>query len=692
MSEQIETPRNEHAAGGISPQLRELLHRHEQLCTELELLPQSAAGDYAAELDRLTEAYRALPALPPEYAEILERRFSDAVDAAHRAAAAAEERRRQLQERCELAGKLSGELDQLAAAGELLTLDEVRNLERRWNECVKDLPAGMVDLDSFTARLTPLREKLEAEAAADAVRSEQVLKLAAELTELAAGEDMELLRERKAAIEAEFAAIERVPKAAADRYNDAHRKAAARLGQHYETLDLARWESYTHKLDLCAELDKLAVVEDAELPKAARRLQEIREKWKTLGAVPKVKADEINPRYLELTRALQHRVDEHFAHLRQLHKQAAAEKQQMVDKAAAMADSTEWNATAAAFKELQAQWKNVPHAGAAEKGLYTAFRAAADRFFNARSAYFAERNRRFDEIAERKLALIAEAEALTDHSAETVRRAKQLRSDFQAAGPAGRREPELTGRFNAALDKFFSGRREEFAERERKSRELVAELEALAADPKEPGATEARAREIRARLRELACRNTYELEQQAFEKLDRSLGALRKRALTDKLALLRETARAAAALVDRFRAGGAIAPEEIGIDHAGLFSKLNAGLQLLPAASSGDAKAKERLEKLLHQAEKEHDRICSALEKLVGVEPPAAEKADDAASLAAELTAAIAGNFAAGAVKAQEKPVDPKQLLAEYLNAGLLGSAALEESLERFDRAYGQLR
>ena len=37
-----------------------------------------------------------------------------------------------------------------------------------------------------------------------------------------------------------------------------------------------------------------------------------------------------------------------------------------------------------------------------------------------------------------------------------MRRAKQLRTDFQAAGPAGRREPELTGRFNAALDKFFS--------------------------------------------------------------------------------------------------------------------------------------------------------------------------------------------------------------------------------------------
>ncbi len=692
MSEQIENPRNEHAsAGGISPQLRELLHRHEQLCAELEQLPQSTAGDYAAELARLSEAFRALPELPPEYAEILNRRFSDAVEAANRAAEAALARRKLLEERCEIAAKLSTELDRLAAAGDLLTLSEVQNLERRWSECVKEIPAGMIDLDSFAARLAPLREKLEAEAAAEAVRSEQVLKLAAELAELTAGENMDLLRDRKAAIETEFAAIERVPKAAFDRYNEAHRKAATKLAQHYETLDLARWESYTHKLDLCAELDKLAIVPDADLPKAARLLREIREKWKALGAVPKVKSDEINPRYLELTRALQHRVDEYFAGQRQLHKQAAADKQALVEKAAALADSTEWNATAAAIKELQAQWKAVPHAGAAEKGLFTAFRAAADRFFNARSAYFEERNKYYDGIAERKLALIAEAEALGDHSGEAVRRAKQLRADFQAAGPAGRREPELSGRFNTALDKFFSGRREEFAGREKRSRELVAEIEAFAADFREPGAVEARVREIRSELRELACRSTYELEQKAFDKLDRAAGAARRRVLSDKLSLFKQAARAAAPLLDRCNAGEVVAAEEIEIEHAALFPKLNSALQLIPAASAGDGKAKERLEKLLHQAAKEHDRICSALEKLVGVEP-VAEKKDDAASLAAELAAAIAGNFAAGAAKAQEKAVDPKQLLAEYLNAGLLDSAALEASFERFDRAGGQLR
>ena len=60
------------------------------------------------------------------------------------------------------------------------------------------------------------------------------------------------------------------------------------------------------------------------LPKAAKKLQELREKWKALGAVPKVKADEINPRYLNATRLLQHRVDEYFAQLRQTQNSAYA--------------------------------------------------------------------------------------------------------------------------------------------------------------------------------------------------------------------------------------------------------------------------------------------------------------------------------------------------------------------------------
>ena len=68
------------------------------------------------------------------------------------------------------------------------------------------------------------------------------------------------------------------------------------------------------------------------------------------------------------------------------------------------------------------------------------------------------------------------------------------------------------------------------------------------------------------------------------------------------------------------------------------------------------------------------------------------EEAAPALDLAAELQAAIAGNFAKSSARAVEKVVDPKQLLSEYLNTGLVDAETLERSFERFDNAYGKLR
>ena len=128
-----------------------------------------------------------------------------------------------------------------------------------------------------------------------------MFKLADELKSLTEAEDIAPLHDRKPEIEKAYAELGKVPHAAAMRYQDAHRKASTRLAQHYETLDLARWESYTLKLDLCSELERLNAVADAELGKAAKTLNELRDKWKSLGSVPKEKNDEINPVYLELS-------------------------------------------------------------------------------------------------------------------------------------------------------------------------------------------------------------------------------------------------------------------------------------------------------------------------------------------------------------------------------------------------------
>ena len=696
MSEQIENPRA--ASGGMSDVLREQLHRREEVCCKLEALPQSAAEDYPAQLEALRTEWKSLPEIPPEYAEILDKRFAAAEKAAENGAAEAEQRRRAHLAKINESAELHQKLDALLAAGELVTPAEVEALGKKWEACTAGLTPEESASEAFLAKFIPLRERMEAEQAAENARSEVVAKLTEELIALTAGEDMNLLKERKTAIETEYASLEKVAKAAADKYNDAHRKAAAKLAQHYETLDLARWESFTLKQDLCNELDRLVELPEAELPKAARRLQELREKWKQLGAVPKAKADEINPRYLEATRKLQHRVDEYYAHLRQQHKQAAAAKQELCEKAAALADSTEWNATAAAFKELQAAWKAIPGAGAQEKALFTAFRASADKFFNARSAWFDERNAKFEAIAETKRKLIAEAEQLAGESGESpaaVQRARQLRSEFMAAGRAGRAEQELSEKFNAALDKFFSGRREVFAGREEQSKKLIAEIDELAAHITDAAAADSRYRAIRRELKELGCRKTFQQEIKAGEKFEAAITSARTRVLADKLTLAKDIARSLASAWDEVKAGTPLEEGRLAIEHLDRFPKLAAAAALIGQAAAGDEKAKEKLAKSFENTAAERKRIIAELEKLVGIESKEEPKpaADDALALAAELTAAIAGNFAvSSAHESRPKSADPKQLLSEFTNAGLLESDALEASFERFDNAYSKIR
>ena len=116
-----------------------------------------------------------------------------------------------------------------------------------------------------------------------------------------------------------------------------------------------------------------------------------------------------------------------------------------------------------------------------------------------------------------------------------------------------------------------------------------------------------------------------------------------------------------------------------------MFPKLAGAAKLISAALTGDAKAAEKLNRQISAARQEHDRICTALEKISGGQESGEE------NLAAALQAAIMGNFAKDEAKAAAQAVDPNKLASEYLNAGLLPSEELEVSYQRFDAAMSRI-
>jgi len=657
MSEIPERETPEQAGTGMPDELRERLHLREAVCAELEALPGNGrCSDCEGEISRLTEKYNSMPEIPPEYGELIDKRFAQAAERFRNSCA------------------LDTEVQRLVDAGELVTLHEIEALEKKF----LSFHAGSeLRAAEIAALFGAVKNSLTAEAAeSDRLRSESD-RLTEELKELTAGENIEALKERKAAIDAEYAALGAVPQDAARRFTDASRRASAKLSRHYETLDFARWESYTLKLDICSELEKLSIVPEKELSNASRRLHELRERWKTLGSVPKEKNDEINPRYLELTRSLQRRVDEFFAARRQEQKAAVAAKEELIAEAEKLANSTNWGITSGAFRDLQAKWKEIPRAGAAENALFTRFRAAAGTFFDARNAHFAERDRKFQESVAAKKALIAEAETMTD-----PRRARSLREEFRRLPSAGRKEHELFLALDAALEKFFAARRESFAGKEKESRELIAEVEQLAAAP---GASLSRIREIRRRLDELNTRSTAAAEKSAFAAFDRALSAERAKETGEKYLIYREVVTLLAERYDSWKAAGEV--PETPVDGVEAFSRPSQFVTLLNAAAGGDAKAAEKVEKSVNAARAEYESLLSDLEALAGI----GTGNDAPLSLAAELEAAIMGNFAKAEARAAEKKADPTELRQRFLNAGVVPAAEFSEFCRRFDAASGEI-
>jgi len=102
-----------------------------------------------------------------------------------------------------------------------------------------------------------------------------------------------------------------------------------------------------------------------------------------------------------------------FAELEQRNSSAKAAKEKLVADAERLQHSTDWGATAGAFRDLMAQWKLAGRASRSDDdALWARFRAAQDAFFASRDAQNAATDEEYRANLEVKEALLVEAEAL----------------------------------------------------------------------------------------------------------------------------------------------------------------------------------------------------------------------------------------------------------------------------------------
>jgi hypothetical protein len=221
--------------------------------------------------------------------------------------------------------------------------------------------------------------------------------------------------------------------------------------------EVARTEALARKTALVEEAEKIAA-ESTGWKSAGDRLKEILDEWKTVRGVDKKSDGELWKRFAAARDGFTRRRGAHFATLDGQRKQAQTAKEELVQEAESLADSTEWAATATRLKELMTEWKAAPRAAKdAEQRLWERFRAAQDAFFTRRSETFSARDAEYKGNLDRKQALLAEVEAL-DVEADPRAAQNKLRDAQAAWHDAGRVPREassgLDRRWRAAEDRI----------------------------------------------------------------------------------------------------------------------------------------------------------------------------------------------------------------------------------------------
>ncbi|WP_113699660.1 DUF349 domain-containing protein [Nonomuraea lactucae] len=217
----------------------------------------------------------------------------------------------------------------------------------------------------------------------------------------------------------------------------AHRREEVKAAREH-----ARAEARAVKERIVAEAERIAD-ETTHWKSGGERLRQLVEEWKAADRIDRVTEAALWKRLSAARTAFAKRRKVYFAGLDEQREGVRAAKERIVAEAEAIADSTDWGATAAAYRELMQRWKSAGRASReAEDELWARFKGAQDRFFQARSAVFAERDASLAANAEVKELLLTEAEKILPVTDVRTARAalRHLVERWEAAGPVPREQ------------------------------------------------------------------------------------------------------------------------------------------------------------------------------------------------------------------------------------------------------------
>ena len=301
-------------------------------------------------------------------------------------------------------------------------------------------------------------------------------------------------------LQQEWKDIKLVP---AEKANELWRNYQLYVEQYYDLLKLnneAREYDFKKNLEikthLCEAAEKLA--DESDVISAFHQLQKLHQEYRETGPVAKELREEMWTRFKAASTVINKRHQQHFEELRSKEEDNLAKKTALCEKVEEIAkeevkNAGDWDKKTKEIIAIQAEWKTIGFAPQKMNvKIFERFRSACDDFFSRKAEFFKDLKQKFSENAEKKKALVEQAQALQDSTdwKATSDKLVALQKEWKTIGMVPKKlGDKLWNDFLTACNHFFDARNsanagtrtEERANLEKK-RDIIAQLKKLADD------------------------------------------------------------------------------------------------------------------------------------------------------------------------------------------------------------------
>lgn len=260
--------------------------------------------------------------------------------------------------------------------------------------------------------------------------------------------------------------------AVADEFHHTYNIYRERRQKHIDEMEAAKQQNLEQKKQILDDLRQLIDSENETLKQSYDRFNEIQERWKAIGDVPRTEVTGLWQNYHFLVEQFFNKVKINKELMLLDQKKNLEQKTLLCEKAEELIVEPSITKAAKELQSLREQWREIGPVPAEQNDeIWARFRNAAGQIDERRREYYEQRHEELEKNLLAKQALVEKVKELTAETPATIKAwtdtstaLDELLKVWKSIGPVPREQnEEIWSTFKGTIDKFFSDKKAHFA-------------------------------------------------------------------------------------------------------------------------------------------------------------------------------------------------------------------------------------